>query len=65
MLEFLQMITGIFVVVYDGQHALKFHLGRAIGVVGPGSISRSRSSSGSRSSRPRTRPLTSSRRSSS
>ena len=36
MLEFLQMITGIFVVVYDGQHALKFHLGRAIGVVGPG-----------------------------
>ncbi len=36
MLEFLQMITGIFVVVYDGQHALKFHLGRAIAVVGPG-----------------------------
>ena len=36
MLEFLQAITGIFVVVYDGQHALKFHLGRAIGVVGPG-----------------------------
>jgi regulator of protease activity HflC (stomatin/prohibitin superfamily) len=36
MLEFLQMVTGIFVVVYDGQHALKFHLGRAIGVVGPG-----------------------------
>ncbi len=36
MLEFLQMITGIFVVVYDGQHALKFHLGRAISVVGPG-----------------------------
>ena len=23
MLEFLQMVTGIFVVVYDGQHALK------------------------------------------
>ena len=36
MLEFLQTITGIFVVVYEGQHALKFHLGRAIGVVGPG-----------------------------
>jgi regulator of protease activity HflC (stomatin/prohibitin superfamily) len=36
MLEFLQAITGIFVVVYDGQHALKFHLGRALGVVGPG-----------------------------
>jgi len=36
MLEFLQMVTGIFVVVHDGQHALKFHLGRAIGVVGPG-----------------------------
>jgi regulator of protease activity HflC (stomatin/prohibitin superfamily) len=35
-LEFLQAITGIFVVVYDGQHALKFHLGRAVGVVGPG-----------------------------
>ena len=36
MLEFLQAITGIFVVVYDGQHALKFHLGRAQSVVGPG-----------------------------
>jgi SPFH domain / Band 7 family len=36
MLEFLQALTGIFVVVYDGQHALKFQLGRAIGVVGPG-----------------------------
>src|SRR4051794_23981975 len=36
MLEFLQAVTGVFVVVYDGQHALKFHLGRAIGVVGPG-----------------------------
>ena len=36
MLEFLQAITGVFVVVYDGQHALKFHLGRAHGVVGPG-----------------------------
>jgi hypothetical protein len=30
MLEFLQLITGVFVVVYDSQHALKFHLGRAI-----------------------------------
>ncbi len=36
MLEFLQAITGIFVVVYDGQHALKFTLGRARRVVGPG-----------------------------
>jgi regulator of protease activity HflC (stomatin/prohibitin superfamily) len=36
MLEFLQALTGIFVVVYDGQHALKFQLGRAVGVVGPG-----------------------------
>lgn len=35
-LEFLQAITGIFVVVYDGQHALKFTLGRAQNVVGPG-----------------------------
>ena len=35
-LEVLQTITGIFVVVYDGQHALKFHLGRARCVVGPG-----------------------------
>ncbi len=36
MLEFLQAILGIFVVVYDGQHALKFTLGRARYVVGPG-----------------------------
>ncbi len=35
-LELLQAVTGIFVVVYDGQHALKFNLGRARGVVGPG-----------------------------
>jgi regulator of protease activity HflC (stomatin/prohibitin superfamily) len=35
-LEILQAITGVFVVVYDGQHAVKFHLGRAIKVVGPG-----------------------------
>lgn len=36
LLEFLQAVTGIFVVVYDGQHALKFNLGRAREVVGPG-----------------------------
>ena len=36
LLEFLQAVTGIFVVVYDGQHALKFTLGRAREVVGPG-----------------------------
>jgi regulator of protease activity HflC (stomatin/prohibitin superfamily) len=35
-MEILQAITGIFVVVYDGQHALKFTLGRAQGIVGPG-----------------------------
>jgi len=36
LLEFLQAITGVFVVVYDGQHALKYTLGRAKEVVGPG-----------------------------
>lgn len=36
MLEFLQLITGVFVVVYDGQHALRYTLGRAGDVVGPG-----------------------------
>jgi regulator of protease activity HflC (stomatin/prohibitin superfamily) len=36
LLEFLQTITGVFVVVYDGQHALRFTLGRAKKVVGPG-----------------------------
>ena len=36
MLEILQFVTGVFVVVYDGQHALKFTLGRAGPVVGPG-----------------------------
>src|SRR5947209_7159938 len=36
LLELLQMVTGIFVVVYDGQHALKYTLGRAGDVVGPG-----------------------------
>jgi regulator of protease activity HflC (stomatin/prohibitin superfamily) len=35
-LEILQAVTGIFVVVYDGQHALKYTLGRAREVVGPG-----------------------------
>ncbi len=35
-LELVGAVTGIFVVVYDGQHALKFTLGRAGGVVGPG-----------------------------
>jgi len=35
-LELFQAVTGIFVVVYDGQHALKFTLGRAGAVVGPG-----------------------------
>ncbi len=36
MLEFLQFVLGVFVVVYEGQHALKFTLGRAGAVVGPG-----------------------------
>ena len=36
MLKFLEFFTGVFVVVYDGQHALKFTLGRAGMVVGPG-----------------------------
>lgn len=35
-LKLLQAVTGVFVVVYDGQHALKFTLGRAGAVVGPG-----------------------------
>jgi hypothetical protein len=35
-LKLLETITGVFVVVYDGQHALKFTLGRAGPVVGPG-----------------------------
>jgi regulator of protease activity HflC (stomatin/prohibitin superfamily) len=29
-------LTGLFVIVYDGQHALRFTLGRARSVVGPG-----------------------------
>jgi regulator of protease activity HflC (stomatin/prohibitin superfamily) len=36
MLDFVGAITGTFVVVYDGQHSLKFTLGRAGEVVGPG-----------------------------
>ncbi|MDF1660179.1 MAG: SPFH domain-containing protein [Planctomycetota bacterium] len=36
LIETLQFFTGVFVVVYDGQHALKFELGRAKNVVGPG-----------------------------
>lgn len=35
-LKLLEVVTGVFVVVYDGQHALKFTLGRAGSVVGPG-----------------------------
>lgn len=36
MLDLFQAVTGVFVVVYDGQHALRFTLGRAGAVVGPG-----------------------------
>lgn len=35
-LNLLGALTGLFVVVYDGQHALRFTLGRAREVVGPG-----------------------------
>jgi len=35
-LDIIGAVTGLFVVVYDGQHALKFTLGRAGSVVGPG-----------------------------
>jgi len=35
-LDFFGAVTGLFVVVYDGQHGLKFTLGRAGGIVGPG-----------------------------
>ena len=35
-LELLESITGVFVVVYDGQHGLRFTLGRARAVVPPG-----------------------------
>lgn len=36
LLDVLQYFTGVFVVVYDGQHAVKFTLGRVSHVVGPG-----------------------------
>ena len=36
LLEILEALTGVFVVVYDGEHALKYTLGRAQEVVGPG-----------------------------
>lgn len=36
LVEMLQFFTGVFVVVYDGQHAVKFTLGRVKAVVGPG-----------------------------
>ncbi|MEM1449472.1 MAG: SPFH domain-containing protein [Planctomycetota bacterium] len=35
-LDIIGAVTGLFVVVYDGQHALRFTLGRARAVVGPG-----------------------------
>lgn len=35
-LELLESVTGIFVVVYDGQHGLRYTLGRAREVVPPG-----------------------------
>ena len=35
-LDILGALTGLFVVVYDGQHAQRFTLGRARAVVGPG-----------------------------
>ncbi|MFT7678499.1 MAG: regulator of protease activity HflC (stomatin/prohibitin superfamily) [Planctomycetota bacterium] len=35
-LDILGALTGLFVIVYDGQHALRFTLGRARSVVGPG-----------------------------
>jgi len=35
-LDLLGAVTGLFVIVYDGQHALRFTLGRARAVVGPG-----------------------------
>lgn len=36
LLELLEAVTGVFVLVYDGQHGLKFRLGRARKIVGPG-----------------------------
>jgi regulator of protease activity HflC (stomatin/prohibitin superfamily) len=35
-LDIFGAITGLFVIVYDGQHALRYTLGRARSVVGPG-----------------------------
>ncbi|HJM58753.1 MAG TPA: SPFH domain-containing protein [Planctomycetota bacterium] len=35
-LDIFGALTGIFVIVYDGQHALRFTLGRARSIVGPG-----------------------------
>ena len=35
-LDIFGALTGLFVIVYDGQHALRFTLGRAQAVVGPG-----------------------------
>lgn len=35
-IELMQALTGVFVLVYEGQHALLFQLGRARRVVGPG-----------------------------
>lgn len=35
-LDILGAVTGLFVIVYDGQHALRFTLGKARSVVGPG-----------------------------
>jgi regulator of protease activity HflC (stomatin/prohibitin superfamily) len=35
-IDIIGAVTGLFVVVYEGQHALKFTLGRAQEVVGPG-----------------------------
>jgi regulator of protease activity HflC (stomatin/prohibitin superfamily) len=35
-LDIFGALTGLFVIVYDGQHALRFTLGRARSVVGPG-----------------------------
>jgi regulator of protease activity HflC (stomatin/prohibitin superfamily) len=36
MIDIIGAVTGLFVVVYEGQHALKFTLGHAKEVVGPG-----------------------------
>ena len=35
-LDIFGALTGLFVIVYDGQHALRFTLGKARAVVGPG-----------------------------